>query len=79
MWGHVEFSPDEREIRSVSRDGRLYIRERRPKLDREVEVTAGEEGAPRYAYSVDGERASFDDEGRAWLDELLPGSSARVA
>ena len=72
VWGHVEFSPDERAIRSVSHDGRLYIRERRPKLDREVEVTAGEEDSPRYTYSVDGERASFDDDGRAWLEDLLP-------
>ena len=72
VWGHVEFSPDERAVRSVSRDGRLYIRERRTKMDREVEVTAGDEESPRYAYSVDGERASFDDEGRAWLEELLP-------
>jgi beta-lactamase regulating signal transducer with metallopeptidase domain len=72
VWGHVEFSPDERSIRSVSRDGRLYIRERRPKMDREVEISAGEEDSPRYAYSIDGERAGFDEDGRAWLEELLP-------
>ena len=41
-------------------------------MDREVEVTAGDDEAPRYAYSVDGERASFEDDGRAWLDDLLP-------
>ncbi|HZI43183.1 MAG TPA: M56 family metallopeptidase, partial [Gemmatimonadaceae bacterium] len=71
VWGQVEFTPDEREVRSVSRDGRLYVRERQPKSDREVEVTAGDDG-PRYAYSVDGERASFEEDGRAWLGELLP-------
>jgi hypothetical protein len=72
VWGHVEFSRDERSIRSMSRDGRLYIRERRSKMDREVEITPGDEDSPRYAYSVDGERASFDEDGRAWLEELLP-------
>ncbi|HEV8233439.1 MAG TPA: M56 family metallopeptidase [Gemmatimonadaceae bacterium] len=72
VWGHVEFSRDERSIQSLSRDGRLYIRERRPKMDREVEITPGDEDSPRYAYSVDGERASFDEDGRAWLEELLP-------
>ena len=72
VWGHVDFTPDEREVQRVSRDGRLYIRERRPNTDREVEVTAGADEAPRYAYRVDGEAASFDDDGRAWLGDLLP-------
>ena len=56
----------------MSRDGRLYVRERRSNIDRELTVTPGDDNEPRYAYSVDGERASFDDEGRAWLTELLP-------
>ena len=72
LWGKVDFTDDEREVRSVSRDGRLYVRERRPNSDRELTVTPGDGDEPRYAYSVDGERASFDDEGRAWLAELLP-------
>ena len=72
LWGKVEFSEDEREVRSVSRDGRLYVRERRPNADHELTVTPGDGDGPRYAYSVDGERASFDDEGRSWLAELLP-------
>jgi hypothetical protein len=72
LWGKVDFSEDEREVRSVSRDGRLYVRERRPNADRELTVTPGDGDEPRYAYSVDGERASFDDEGRAWLADLLP-------
>ncbi|HEX4469798.1 MAG TPA: M56 family metallopeptidase, partial [Gemmatimonadaceae bacterium] len=72
VWGHVEFSPDEREIQRVSRDGRLYIRERKQDSDREVEVTPGDDEAPRYAFRVDGERVSFNDDGRAWLGDLLP-------
>ena len=72
LWGKVEFTDDERDVRQVSPDGRLYVRERRPNSDRELTVTPGEGDGPRYAYSVDGERASFDDEARAWLSELLP-------
>ncbi|HEY2374357.1 MAG TPA: M56 family metallopeptidase [Gemmatimonadaceae bacterium] len=72
VWGHVEFSSDEREIQRVSRDGRIYIRERRPNVDREVEVTPGDDAEPRYAYRVDGESAGFDDDARAWLGDLLP-------
>lgn len=72
LWGKVEFTEDERDVRSVSRDGRLYVRERRPDADRELTVTPGDGNEPRYAYSVDGERASFDDEARSWLADLLP-------
>lgn len=72
LWGKVEFSDDERDVRQVSRDGRLYVRERRSNADRELTVTPGDGDEPRYEYSVDGERASFDDEGRGWLAELLP-------
>ena len=72
VWGHVEFAPDERAVTRISRDGRLYVRERRSDVDRELTVTNGDEDAPRYAYSVDGERAEFDEGGRAWLEALLP-------
>lgn len=72
VWGHVEFSSDERSIRSVSTDGRFYVRERKSDVDREVEVTSGDGNAPRYAYSVNGERASFDDDGQEWFENLLP-------
>jgi hypothetical protein len=72
VWGHVEFSDDDSEIRSISRDGRFYVRERKPDVDREVEVTAGDGNAPRYAYTVNGERASFDDDGQQWFESILP-------
>lgn len=72
LWGKVEFTEDEHDVQSVGHDGRLYVRERRPNVDRELTVTPGDGDGPRYAYSVDGERASFDDEGRAWLADLLP-------
>lgn len=72
VWGAVEFSPDDREIAHLSRDGRLYVRERRSDVDRELTVTPGDDENPRYAYSVDGERASYEEGGREWLAELLP-------
>lgn len=72
LWGKVEFTPDERDVSHLSNDGRLYVRERRADVDRELTVTPGDDDAPGYAYSVDGERASFDEDGRAWLGTLLP-------
>jgi len=48
------------------------VRERKPDVDRELEVTAGDGNAPRYAFSVNGERASFDDDGQEWFEDLLP-------
>lgn len=72
VWGQVEFSPDERGIDHLSRNGRLYVRERRDDVDREVEVTADGDENPRYAYRVNNEPAAFDDEARGWFAELLP-------
>jgi len=72
VWGKVEFSPDEREVTRVSRDGRLYVRERRSDSDRELTVTSDDGDEPRFAYSVDGERANYEEDGRAWLSNLLP-------
>jgi len=72
VWGKVEFSSDEREVAHISRDGRLYVRERRTDSDKELTVTWRDGDEPLYAYSVDGERADFEDGGRAWLSDLLP-------
>jgi hypothetical protein len=72
VWGKVDFTPDERDVSHLSNDGRLYVRERRADVDRELTVTPGDGDAPRYAYSVDGERANFEEDGRAWLGTLLP-------
>jgi BlaR1 peptidase M56 len=73
VWGQIEFTPDERGIDHLSRNGRLYVRERRDDVDREVEVTADGDENPRYAYRVNNEPAAFDDEARGWFADLLPG------
>jgi beta-lactamase regulating signal transducer with metallopeptidase domain len=72
LWGHVEFGPDSRDVKQLSRDGMLYLRERRSDVDRELQVTPDDDGSPRYAYREDGEQASFNDDARAWLGEVLP-------
>jgi hypothetical protein len=72
LWGRVEFTPDERAVATVSRDGRLYIRERREDVDRELDITADGDENPRYAYRVNDEQADFDDEARGWLADILP-------
>jgi hypothetical protein len=72
LWGHVDFTPDERGVASLSRDGRLYIRERREDVDRELDITADGDENPRYAYRVNGDPAGFDDDARGWLGDLLP-------
>lgn len=72
LWGRVEFAPDEQAVEHLSRDGRLYIRERREDVDRELEITADDDENPRYAYRVNDEPASFDEDAQAWLGEILP-------
>ena len=85
--GVVTFSPDEREVQSLSRGGRLYVRERLGDADREVTITRGAGAAIEYEFVRDGESAPFDDSAREWLSALIPeilresglNSKARVA
>jgi hypothetical protein len=72
LWGHVEFTPDEQAIEHLSHDARLYIRERREDVDRELEVTGDDDENPRYAYRLNDQAADFDDDARAWLGDILP-------
>jgi len=85
--GVVTFSPDEREVQSLSRGGRLYVRERLGDADREVTITRGAGAAIEYEFIRDGESTPFDDLAREWLSALIPeilresglNSKARVA
>jgi len=71
--GQVEFTDDDRDVKSLSGDGRLRIEERRGLSFRRLEVTPNAAGKPLYAYRVDGVEKPFDAQARAWLSSLLPG------
>lgn len=79
--GTIEFTDDDSDVKSVSPGGYLSIEERRGWTTHKYEVTPGER-----RYSVNGRQRPLDEEGKAWLAEVLPqvirdsaiGADARV-
>jgi hypothetical protein len=69
--GEIRFSPDDRGIEWLGRGAELTIEED-AEVDRELVVTPGPGGEPRYRWSVGGEERPFDQAARRWLAEVLP-------
>jgi hypothetical protein len=84
--GRIEFTDDDRDIKSISRNGYFKLRDERDGLGRSLEVVSGSDGTLQKSYTVRGERREFDAEASAWLAKLLPevirhtvmGAEARV-
>lgn len=84
--GRVEFTDDDHDIKNISPNGYLKLRDDRDGVVRTLEVTTGPDGTPRKSYTLRGERREFDAEASAWLATLLPdvirhtaiGAEARV-
>lgn len=70
--GGLEFTDDDADIRSISRDGYLMIEEQRGGMTRRVEVVPGADGTPQRSYYARGQQQPFDTEARAWLAHVLP-------
>jgi beta-lactamase regulating signal transducer with metallopeptidase domain len=79
--GTIEFTDDDSDVKSVSPDGSLTIEERHGWTTHKYEVTP-----TGRRYSVNGRERPLDEEGKAWLAEVLPqvirdsaiGADARV-
>jgi hypothetical protein len=69
--GEIRFSPDDRGIEWLGRGAELTFEED-AEVDRELKVTPGPDGEPRYRWSVGGEERPFDQEARRWLSGVLP-------
>lgn len=70
--GGLAFTDTDADIKSIAQDGYLMIEERRGSLSRKLEVVPGTDGQPQRSYYVRGLAHAFDQEGRAWLAEILP-------
>jgi len=69
--GEVEFTEDDRDIKSISPGGFLSIEERRGRVRRELEVEAGPDGKLEYGYYERGRAREFDDDARDWMSDVL--------
>lgn len=69
--GALEFTDDDADIKSMARDGYLFIEERRGPITRRLEVVPGADAELRRSFYVGGRPRAFE-EGRAWLAGILP-------
>lgn len=84
--GELEFTDNDADVKSMARDGYLMIEERRGSMSRRLEVVSGADAQPQRSFYIRGQAHAFDEEGRAWLAEILPdvirntaiGAQARV-
>ncbi len=70
--GAIEFTDDDRDVKSLSPNGHLTIEEGGWLSGREYDVNADARGNLTKTYSVGRTAKSLDDDGRAWLARLLP-------
>ncbi|MSV27233.1 MAG: M56 family metallopeptidase [Bryobacterales bacterium] len=70
--GEVEFTDDDRDIRSLEPDGYLRIEEKSWFLvQRSIEIAAGPSGNLTRTYEVHGDPKEFDGAARNWLSAML--------
>jgi hypothetical protein len=69
--GDIEFTDDDRAIKSISRRGYLTITEKHGRTRRELEVEPNSDGSLDYIYYLNGNDHDFDDEAQEWLSDIL--------
>ncbi len=69
--GRIEFTDDDRDVKSISPGGYLSIEEKRGRKRRELEVESDADGKLDYGYYERGKAREFDAEARAWFGEVL--------
>ena len=70
--GTIEFTDDDRDVKSLSPGGHFRVEEGTWLSERVYEVKADSAGNLTKTYSVGGSTKPLDPEGRAWLERFLP-------
>lgn len=70
--GEIDFTADNRGVARLGPGASLTIKERRRGERRRIDVERGPDGQPEYSWYVNSLPRQLDDEGRAWLAEILP-------
>jgi beta-lactamase regulating signal transducer with metallopeptidase domain len=77
--GEFTLAPALDDVRSISSGGYVQLREDDGKVERQVRITPGSNGALQYDYRVDGDRRPWDAEGRAWFGAVALRLDRRLA
>jgi beta-lactamase regulating signal transducer with metallopeptidase domain len=70
--GAIEFTDDDRDVKSLSPGGHFRIEEGTWQSGRAYDVKADSAGNLTKTYSVGGSAKPLDSDGRSWLDNVLP-------
>jgi beta-lactamase regulating signal transducer with metallopeptidase domain len=77
--GDFTLRADLSDVETIGRDGWVRIEERIGRSSRRVEIRRADNGSLEHQYWVNGDRATFDSNGRAWLARTLLGVERRTA
>ncbi len=77
--GEFTLRADLSDVETVGSNGWVRIEEKVGRSSRRVEITRGDNGALDHKYWVDGDRATWDANGRAWLASTLLSVERRTA
>ncbi|MDH3891957.1 MAG: hypothetical protein OEV49_12825 [candidate division Zixibacteria bacterium] len=69
--GEIEFTDDDRGIKSISRRGYIAILEKRGSKRREIEIEPNADGSLDYIYELNGRDHDFDTDAKEWLAEII--------
>lgn len=77
--GDFKLRPDLSDVESISGDGWVRIEERIGRSTKRVEIRRAANGSLEHIYWLNGERAAFDANARAWLARTLLAVERRTA
>ena len=77
--GKFTLRPDLSDLESLERDGWFRVEERIGRNSRRMEIRRADNGSLEHIYWVNGDRATYDSEARAWLGRTLLGVERRTA
>jgi hypothetical protein len=76
-FGDIELTDDETDIKSISKDGFVRIKERNWLTYRSLEITCDNNGKVRKRFTLQGRNVEFDSDAQLWLAGILPDLARR--
>ena len=70
-FGEIEFTEDDRWIKSISEDGYFNLTEKRGRKKYEIDIESNSKGELDIIYSENGDETDFDDDAKEWLGDML--------
>lgn len=69
--GEIKFSSDNKDVRRVYKDAYLALREKHGSIWRELDITRGRGGKPKYTFFENGTSQEFDRKASRWMSRVF--------